>query len=382
MASRAHVLSSWLAFFPLLLFSRVAIFDQTYAFLFNYPSRIDGSVLKRGHVALSQSPVNQESSISEEWFPKELIPTDESIVSNGDGWREDAESKALELVVRLIRDQLDSDEDDNCSPKSPSPSVRGKFIDLCCTKKGERQLEELFDQQLVEDEDDSIVLGAIACIHSLVIMGMNYGLSGSPEQFSSWKAHLKEPEDLSDLVQDYLDWDTASSRRLKFLSNRVAGSQVLAQLLRKQSPQGAFDLLVYLGAWNKHEDLELLRSGFPVNFSDSEIAAANELIDRSLHQLDDPDTLLGIRRDMRSMKVVTIDSASTSEIDDGVSCEEYTSDDGATKRRYWIHIADADRIADRESLSFAGARRRATSHYLPEVAIPMFPSRYVQYVLA
>jgi exoribonuclease R len=73
------------------------------------------------------------------------------------------------------------------------------------------------------------------------------------------------------------------------------------------------------------------------------------------------------------MKVFTIDGPSTSEIDDGVACEIYKEDDGSEKTRLWIHIADADKSAPRDSIPFLGAKKRATSHYLPRMSIPMFP---------
>lgn len=78
---------------------------------------------------------------------------------------------------------------------------------------------------------------------------------------------------------------------------------------------------------------------------------------------------------MREQKVFTIDSASTSEIDDGLSCEKFVDKDGVDRFRYWIHIADADYWAPRDSAVFDVAKRRATSHYLPDGSISMFPER-------
>lgn len=75
------------------------------------------------------------------------------------------------------------------------------------------------------------------------------------------------------------------------------------------------------------------------------------------------------------MKVFTIDSAETSEIDDGISLEEYTAKDGKKKQRIWIHIADAERWAPRSSDLSDIARRRVTSLYLPPGAIPMLPPK-------
>ena len=75
------------------------------------------------------------------------------------------------------------------------------------------------------------------------------------------------------------------------------------------------------------------------------------------------------------MKVFTIDSAETSEIDDGISLEKYTDAHGTEKQRIWIHIADAERWAPRDSELFDVARRRVTSLYLPNGPVPMLPPR-------
>lgn len=83
----------------------------------------------------------------------------------------------------------------------------------------------------------------------------------------------------------------------------------------------------------------------------------------------DPDELLGIRKDLRDQKVFTIDGASTSEIDDGLSVELVEG-----KYRIWIHIADADRWAPRDSELLQVAKKRGTSIYLPQGSIPMLPS--------
>lgn len=91
---------------------------------------------------------------------------------------------------------------------------------------------------------------------------------------------------------------------------------------------------------------------------------------------NDPDDLLEIRQNMCNEKVYTIDSASTMDIDDGLSVETIKNEDGEERHRLWVHISDSDQFAPRYSRVFQIARRRATSLYLPQGAIPMFPSRY------
>ena len=89
----------------------------------------------------------------------------------------------------------------------------------------------------------------------------------------------------------------------------------------------------------------------------------------------DPDTLLGLRQDFRHQKVYTIDSAGAQEIDDGLAVEVIKGEDGQERHRYWIHIADADRWAPRDSDLFKVARTRGASLYLPHGTVSMFPSR-------
>eukprot|EP00980_Cylindrotheca_fusiformis_P006497 scaffold1378_cov137-Cylindrotheca_fusiformis.AAC.10 len=89
----------------------------------------------------------------------------------------------------------------------------------------------------------------------------------------------------------------------------------------------------------------------------------------------DPDQLLNIRTSLLDHKVYTIDGASTTEIDDGLAVEVVEREDGSESYRYWIHIADADRFAPRDSGIFQVARDRATSLYLPQGSIPMLPGQ-------
>lgn len=89
--------------------------------------------------------------------------------------------------------------------------------------------------------------------------------------------------------------------------------------------------------------------------------------------MHDVDQLLNIREDLTHQKVYTIDSASTTEIDDGLSVEKYTKEDGSNGMRFWIHIADAERWAPPGSRIFEIAKKRGTSLYLPQGSIPMIP---------
>jgi hypothetical protein len=254
--------------------------------------------------------------------------------------------------------------------------VRGRFMDLTCSAEGESALEDLFFHEpevvtAVSQGNLHVIRGAVMILQSLCAMGTQVGISGTPDKLRRMVAHLDDRNDLSLVERDLLDtWDRDSVRRLKFRLDRSPAFALLSELRWKRNSQGSFDLLVLLGAWTKHEDLALLRSGFPLRFTEQEEDVARMAVNATA----DPDGLLGIRRDFRGMKVYTIDGASTSEIDDGLSIERLQKANGSEGYRIWIHIADADHWAPRNSSLWEIGRQRVTSLYLPSGAIPMFPS--------
>jgi hypothetical protein len=313
--------------------------------------------------------ITAQKRLEERWFPQ-AEPSDDDIYRAREENTQELEISSLKLLSNLIRKGMQRKGQD-FAPNLKNRAyqmAKGKFIDLTCTGQGERVLENLFSDEQAEEqywEDERIILGAITALQSLCIMATQVGVKGTPEQLKRMVAHLETPEG------DPLDvnvWD--SVKRLKYQVDQTAGTQYLSLVNKKRNPKGAFDVLVSLGAWDKHENLPLLRSGFPIRFTPKEEEAA---ITASMNTRD-PDAILGLRQDFRREKVYTIDSASTVEIDDGLSLEVISNEDGSTRQRFWIHIADADRWAPRDSEAFQVAARRATSLYLPSGTIPMLPS--------
>jgi len=76
------------------------------------------------------------------------------------------------------------------------------------------------------------------------------------------------------------------------------------------------------------------------------------------------------RRDLRDLATVTLDSATTRDLDDALAVLP-PQRDGAV--RVLVSIADVDAFAPAGSDLDIEARRRATSVYLPDRVIPMFP---------
>jgi exoribonuclease II len=169
-------------------------------------------------------------------------------------------------------------------------------------------------------------------------------------------------------------WTTSDRSRLDCLeryalhgdeaSDKAAAQELLSFAKRSKNEQSAFQMLVDLGIWSEHENLNLLRSQIPIRFANELIAAAQECFTNPI-----PDRMGDLRRDLTHLHVYTIDDISTTEIDDGLSIE--TLADGS--KRIWIHIADPTRWLDPESALDKDARKRGTSVYLPTGVIPMFP---------
>lgn len=214
------------------------------------------------------------------------------------------EERGVKLLASLIRTRLEEasntpddsamgiagDSDDHSQHDTKHTDLSGtalrnkklahnRFMDLTGTAKGERVLEELFQQEAATSEpDQQVVQAAIMALQSVLILGTQVGVKGSPKQLQRMIAHLDSRGDQEAfLLRDLETWDTDSVRRLKYRLDRAPALQVLSELLWRQSTQGASELLVGMGAWGKHEDLPLLRSGFSIRFGDEQLEAAEEV---------------------------------------------------------------------------------------------------------
>ncbi|CAI7864457.1 unnamed protein product [Closterium sp. NIES-54] len=157
---------------------------------------------------------------------------------------------------------------------------------------------------------------------------------------------------------------------LEYAEEKPGGNSALAeeslQLLGcVRTPEAACDLLVRAGALPLHShSFRLAASAMPGSFSPS---VADYSASLAANPPPDPDQ--SIRVDLTHLKVYTIDSYDTVEVDDGLSAE--TLPDGRIK--VWIHVADPSRwmrLGDRLDTE---ARKRATSAYFATGAVPMIP---------
>ncbi|GFR46827.1 hypothetical protein Agub_g8463, partial [Astrephomene gubernaculifera] len=144
-----------------------------------------------------------------------------------------------------------------------------------------------------------------------------------------------------------------------------------------------------LGVWRRHEPLGLLRRGLAEEPGEGAQRAAQALL-----SCPPPDPDADLRQDLTHLRVFTIDDASTTEVDDGISIEPWVtthededgegdegSGSGSSSRwsadggvlKIWIHVADPSRwIQPGSDLDLYGSQR-LRSLYLPWGNLPMFP---------
>ena len=146
-------------------------------------------------------------------------------------------------------------------------------------------------------------------------------------------------------------------------TQKAAAQEILTALDQDKSSEAAFDFLVALGIWEKHENLALRRRQIPTQFPE-------DIEEQVAKILNEPPAEEGAERtDLTHLKLYTVDDESTREIDDGLSCE--TLEDG--RKKLWIHIADPSRWLSLGDTLESEARKRCTTVYLPTGVIPMFP---------
>lgn len=119
-------------------------------------------------------------------------------------------------------------------------------------------------------------------------------------------------------------------------------------------------LLIMLGVWEEHENIDLLRSTISTSFTDEHLLESARLANRK--------PLFKGREDLRDLSTLTIDGPLTRDYDDAVSLEVV----GDTLH-LGIHIADVAATILPDSILDKEAADRALSLYLPCRHIPMIP---------
>lgn len=166
-----------------------------------------------------------------------------------------------------------------------------------------------------------------------------------------------EGQEIVELLKDYA-----------LYGKGARSAQAAEEMLRRAGlthPLAAFSALVKMGVWAADENLHLHRLGTRREFPPAVLEYARALGELS-HALSDGDVA---REDLRELSVYTIDEPHTRDIDDALGIEPLPEG-----FRVGIFIADVSGVIPKGSPLDREAALRATSIYLPEERIPMFPS--------
>ena len=147
-------------------------------------------------------------------------------------------------------------------------------------------------------------------------------------------------------------------------SHRCRDVQNLLTALGINKRNAPFTLLVKSGYWSEHENVMLHRLGLSQEFTPEVEAEASRLSHEVAIKADSG------RADLRGLNCVTIDDASTNDLDDAISYELLPSGNC----RVGVHIADVSAYIPEDSLVDREAFDRSTSIYLPDLCISMVPS--------
>ena len=193
------------------------------------------------------------------------------------------------------------------------------------------------------------------------------------EEERRWLQLLKrrQPTTADQCSALHLQWlallkETASGRReLSELPDGLRQSLSLLHLTQERSQLR--HLLVDLGQWDPHQLLSLAGTVWSEGFSESLVLEAQRLeAEAEQAQPSDPG-----RVDLCQQRCMTIDDDDTRDIDDGLAIEKTA----AGRTRIWIHVADPGRLIPAGSPLDLEARKRASSLYLAQGNVPMFPDK-------
>ncbi|CDF34395.1 unnamed protein product [Chondrus crispus] len=169
----------------------------------------------------------------------------------------------------------------------------------------------------------------------------------------------------SDMVSAFSSFDDRVKEMVK---------DAMSALGKNVSPVNAFDLLVKLSVYSKHENLALLKSDLPhlQEWDPSVQARMQHLMENIPDDID-----MHLRVDLTHLPSYAIDSEDTSEVDDAISWDADTG-------RIYVHVADPTRYfgGDLEDPILQAAFRRAVTLYLPTAKFTMFPEELATQVFS
>ncbi|XP_072997967.1 ribonuclease II, chloroplastic/mitochondrial isoform X2 [Typha latifolia] len=215
------------------------------------------------------------------------------------------------------------------------------------------EVEELLHRKLVKEANEKELEEFVQLLISAKAMPPH-----SKPSKSSWIVEEKVRQKIESLEAYGIDACKNDDQR------KTAGNILKAMGLSKIS-SAAIDLLIDVGYFPVHVNLDLLKFNIRTGYSGEVLSAAEDL----LAQSSDPDE--HIRKDLTFLKVYAIDVDEADELDDALSATRLS--DGRIK--IWIHVADPTSLVEPQSIIDREAMRRGTSIFLPTATFPMLPEK-------
>jgi exoribonuclease-2 len=153
-----------------------------------------------------------------------------------------------------------------------------------------------------------------------------------------------------------------------YLFEKESKDHVLARAMINNSgldwTTGLFPVLVRLKVFDENENIDLLRLDITAEFDDRILHRADHLVASHHDFLAD-----GMRQDLTSLSLMTIDGQSTLDFDDALSIEKV-----AEQYRLGIHIVDVGHFVRKGDRIDQEALARGSSIYMPDQKISMLPA--------
>ncbi len=153
-----------------------------------------------------------------------------------------------------------------------------------------------------------------------------------------------------------------------YLFEKESKDHVLARAMINKSgldwTTGLFPVLVKLKVFDENENIELLRFDITAEFDDRILQSAEHLVTSRQDFFAD-----GVRQDLTSLSLMTIDGQSTLDFDDALSIEKV-----GEQYRLGIHIVDVGHFISKGDRIDQEALARASSIYMPDQKISMLPA--------
>ncbi|KAF4377537.1 hypothetical protein F8388_025028 [Cannabis sativa] len=223
-----------------------------------------------------------------------------------------------------------------------------------CSMYGARptnQVEELLHRKLMKEASEKELQEFVQLLKSAKSMPMD----AKPPK-STWLGEEKIRRKIESLELYAIDACKSDDQK------KTAGLILKTMGLAKTASSAVY-LLIDIGYFPVHVNLELLKLGIHTDHSEVVTEAAKSLLEES----SDPDE--HNRNDLTHLKVYAIDVDEADELDDALSATRLQ--DGRIK--ILIHVADPTRFLDPGNIVDRAAMKRGTSVFLPTVTYPMFP---------